>query len=56
MKVILTAAGHYSKLEEEVRADSSGDFAQLIGYPKALFPGPGPGPSLSSLGPGWKSP
>ena len=39
MKCVLLVAGHSTRLEAEVAADTSGRYASLIGTPKALFPG-----------------
>ena len=46
MKCIILTAGHATKLEAEIRADASGNFAHLSNKPKALLPGPDGRPVL----------
>lgn len=40
MKCIILVAGHSTRLERELRDDTSGEFASLVNIPKALLPGP----------------
>eukprot|EP00128_Syssomonas_multiformis_P012275 Colp12_sorted_trinity150504_noHs@6574 len=39
MICIILVAGHGARLEAELRADTSGKYADLVGVPKALLPG-----------------
>eukprot|EP00043_Microstomoeca_roanoka_P008807 m.84615 g.84615 ORF g.84615 m.84615 type:complete len:617 (-) comp14393_c7_seq2:1547-3397(-) len=39
MRCVVLVAGHSTRLEAEVRRDTSGKFAHLAGIPKALLPG-----------------
>ena len=41
MKCVLLVAGHDSVLQDEIRADETGNYAHLEGVPKALMPGVG---------------
>eukprot|EP00039_Didymoeca_costata_P022849 m.5353 g.5353 ORF g.5353 m.5353 type:complete len:619 (+) comp3281_c0_seq1:104-1960(+) len=43
MKCVILVAGHQTRLEDEVRTDSSGRYKHLVGVPKALFPVISPG-------------
>ena len=46
MKCVILTAGHATKLEAEIRAEQSGEFAHLSNKPKALLPGPDGRPLL----------
>ncbi|EGD74001.1 hypothetical protein PTSG_05698 [Salpingoeca rosetta] len=46
MKCVILVAGHATRLEAELRADTSGKYASLVGIPKALLPGPDGRPIL----------
>ena len=40
MLCLIMVAGHSTRLERELRNDTSGEFESLVNVPKALLPGP----------------
>lgn len=38
MKALVLAAGYGTRLEKDIRSDTSGRFAHLLGLPKPLLP------------------
>lgn len=38
MKAVILAAGYGTRLQRDIRSDSSGSFAHLVGVPKPLLP------------------
>ena len=49
MICVLLAAGHNRTLEAEIKNDPGGKYNDLVGFPKALLPGGGPGHPAQGL-------